>query len=222
MLILQAPQTLESFSYFPELLLELRLLIWELTWPPPRLIEATMIPKGAHEIILDGGHVETTSFLFLTSPLPTLFSRISEWHPKEYCSPPVALQICQESRTHTLTCFQYMKHAQERLGDFWCDPKCDVLWLGWGSYRGGWEIQTMNLRDLVDAYGEQLRALVISESEVWTSSKFHEQYARSEEITVEYRQREAQKVKLKFAEYLNNNSWAPKGMRCVDRNGKFY
>jgi hypothetical protein len=43
--------------------------------------------------------------------------------PLEDCPPPSALQICHESRAHTLKHFIYMKDSRMNLGSFYFNPR---------------------------------------------------------------------------------------------------
>lgn len=46
-----------------------------------------------------------------------------------YCRPPVSLQVCKESRMHTLSQYRPMEHAAAKEGSFYFNPSRDVLWL---------------------------------------------------------------------------------------------
>lgn len=42
---------------------------------------------------------------------------------------PIALQVCRESRNHTLEAFKRLHHSRVPDCCFYFDPRCDVLWL---------------------------------------------------------------------------------------------
>jgi hypothetical protein len=113
------------FRLFPKLSDELRLMIWEYTWPGPRMIEGiTCEDEEAEEYI-------TATNLRIAGPLSALLeqdfgTRTLGGNRFEECPPPVALQVCHESRKHTLS--QY--HTVESMaGPFYVNPYRDILWL---------------------------------------------------------------------------------------------
>jgi hypothetical protein len=49
--------------------------------------------------------------------------------PFEHCSDPIALQVCKESREHTLSRYMSMQHLETKEGSFYFSPSRDVLLL---------------------------------------------------------------------------------------------
>lgn len=103
-------------------------MIWEYTWPAPRLIEAASFdnPEGQEEESEGPGEVVN---LRLAGSLSTLLkqdlgSRIVEQGPVEQCLAPVALQICHQSRMHTLSRYRLMTSL---AGPFYYNPQRDVI-----------------------------------------------------------------------------------------------
>ncbi|KAG8170161.1 hypothetical protein KVR01_000906 [Diaporthe batatas] len=120
--------------------LELRLRIWEETWPGPRLIEVTLPPGAATATTTTTttaprrikpsrqvGAEKVTAWNSRTSSLEDVSCR-SYAHPS-------ALQVCRESRAHTLATYRALRPSHPAGsgggggGAFYFDPGRDVLWL---------------------------------------------------------------------------------------------
>jgi len=104
-------------------------MIWEYTWPAPRLIEASLFenPEGQEEESEEPFEVVN---LRLAGSLSTMVKldlgcRIVESEPVEQCPAPVALQVCQQSRIHTLSRYRVMTSL---AGPFYYHPQRDVVW----------------------------------------------------------------------------------------------
>jgi hypothetical protein len=87
--IQQSPLVADSFHQFSELADEIRLMIWEYTWPAPRLIEASLFdnPEGQEEETEEP--IEVVN-LRLAGSLSTMVkldleSRVAESAPVEQC-----------------------------------------------------------------------------------------------------------------------------------------
>lgn len=131
-------------------------MIWELTWPPPRLIEAGLCIVESDEEGVDSERVN--SILQPGQSLSTalkgdLGCRVLEEGPFEKFPEPVALQVCQESRRHTLTPYLHLSHAYTLAGSFYFSPSRDVLYL---MGVGDDEDEYCRLDELQACYGHQL------------------------------------------------------------------
>jgi hypothetical protein len=132
--IQQSPPVADSFHQFSKLVDEIRLMIWEYTWPAPRLIEASLFDNPEAQEETEGQEEETEEpfeivNLRFAGSLSTMLkqdlgSRIVEEGPVEQCPAPVALQICQQSRMHTLSRYRVMTSL---AGPFYYNPQRDVI-----------------------------------------------------------------------------------------------
>jgi hypothetical protein len=138
----------EAFFLFSKLPIEARLLIWGYTWPEPRLIEGAIFESdtpSASELYLDDEDLEDldladgSAFLFreipflrLAGPLSIILregiSRRTEDSMVHHTPHPSALQVCQESRNHTLRQYIAMEHTDLNAGSFYFNPSHDALW----------------------------------------------------------------------------------------------
>jgi 2EXR family len=107
-----------TFPLFPKLSLELRIMIWEQSWPEPRLIEAGLCILQSDEEGVnsdeegvdsdeEGVDNDEESILqpgksFSTALKGDLGCRVLEEVSFEKILEPVALQVCQESRSGSL------------------------------------------------------------------------------------------------------------------------
>lgn len=120
---------LTSFHLFPKLPLEIQLMIWEHTWPPSQVIEATYYED------LDAEEFTEVTMLRLGGCLTTFLktgfgSRALEEKPLEKCeSGPVALWVCSLSRQHTLKEYTALRHEKYDAGSFFFSPQHDFIWL---------------------------------------------------------------------------------------------
>jgi hypothetical protein len=90
-------------------------------------------------------------------------SKAVEEGPLVYCRPPVSLQVCHESRMHTLSQYRRMEHTAAKEGSFYFNPSRDVLWLS-TDFTDVPEY----LEQLTRHYGDQLNgieALLVGESQ---------------------------------------------------------
>lgn len=124
------PSTKEQrqFSFFPALPAEIRLIIWEYTWPEARVIEAAIHAD------FTGDEVTELTYLRPASSLAT-FLRTDVWDrdldietPLEACPSPLALEVCRESREHALKHYKFVKHSILPKGSFYFNPLRDVIW----------------------------------------------------------------------------------------------
>ncbi|KAH8598430.1 hypothetical protein B0O99DRAFT_615115 [Bisporella sp. PMI_857] len=132
--IQHSPPVADLFYQFSKLTIEIRLMIWEYTWPEPRLIEASLFDNPEAQAEMEGQEEETEEpfeivNLRFAGSLSTMLkedlgSRIVEDGPVEHCPAPVALQICQQSRMHTLSRYRVMTSL---AGPFYYHPQRDVI-----------------------------------------------------------------------------------------------
>ncbi|ROW07480.1 hypothetical protein VPNG_07111 [Cytospora leucostoma] len=106
--------------------IELRLRVWEETWPATRLIEVTLPPgpgvapqrtKPSRQV----GDERITAW-------DSVSTRLEDVSCRPY-SMPVALQVCRESRDHTLKTYRRLQHSHVPDCCFYFDPRRDILWL---------------------------------------------------------------------------------------------
>jgi 2EXR family len=139
-------------------------MIWEFTWPPPRIIEATYYED------LDAEEFRELTVLRLGGSLSTflnaeLGSRILQDKPLEDCQSPVALRVCNESRRHTLKKYIALRHAEYNAGSFFFSPDYDILWLSQDCTD-----ESQNIEEIKDYYGDQLSLIknVLVEEIEWS------------------------------------------------------
>ncbi|KAF5014959.1 hypothetical protein F66182_13874 [Fusarium sp. NRRL 66182] len=129
--------------------LEVRLMIWEHTWPAAQVVEAASHEKFGdndrdddndsddnddNDDDDDDDYHDFTIFRPLGS-LDTLLQSdftsrpVETPSPIEKCSFPIALQICQESRRHTLKTYVVIQHSNLPECSFYFNPRQDLLWL---------------------------------------------------------------------------------------------
>lgn len=169
-----------SFPQFSRLPPELRLKIWEDSWPEAQVIEATC-GDGFELSELDETSPEVTSLrpmCCLTTWVKYVnqgsYREFEEEEPLEECTQPVALRVCRESRVHTLRRFVKMQHATITSSIFYINPHADVLWITEDASD-----DPRKLLDLKRHYGTQLRQisrLVIEDGSWDTRDHLHEFY----------------------------------------------
>ncbi|KAL2866162.1 2EXR domain-containing protein [Aspergillus lucknowensis] len=105
---------------------EVRLIIWEYTWPAAQVVEAATWDNDKDReftIFRPVGSLDTL--------LRTDFSSrpVETSSPLEKCPLPIALWICQESRTHTLKTYALVQHPDLPECSFYFNPRQELLWL---------------------------------------------------------------------------------------------
>ncbi|KAI9742752.1 MAG: hypothetical protein M1818_003481 [Claussenomyces sp. TS43310] len=250
----------KTFSPFSKLAPEVRLMIWEYTWPAPRMIEATSVlvcmegndyyrweqnPASEEEEGSDPPLREFT-VLRLAGSLSGLLQQDfgfraleEEEELAEDCPPPVALQVCQSSRRHTLNHYVRMQHAEIATRSFYFNPRRDVLWFSeqftdepgcmrevQRYYAGLDSIKTILVEEFEwvertpEAYVPYLRGL---ETIQIVSDNFDEDSDYEvEDHGVEEMQRRANQCRAEFAEISIKEGWAVKNIIFSDRLGNFY
>ncbi|QKX57720.1 uncharacterized protein TRUGW13939_04839 [Talaromyces rugulosus] len=144
---------------------EVRLMIWEHTWPAAQVVEAASQAK------FDDDNDECYDFTIFrpVSSLDTILradfsSRpLERPSPLEECPFPIALQICQESRIHTLKTYALVQHPDLPECTFYFNPRQDLLWLS-----GDISSDTERLKELQASYQafiNLLRILLVEETE---------------------------------------------------------
>lgn len=161
-------RSFSEFSLFSRLPPEIRLMIWENTWPGPRAIEVASRPvedaqgeedegvPGIEALGDDWSDDEETDYIYLR-PVCSLSTwlqhdfgaRIIEEEPVEECPNPVALRVCHESRTLTLQRYSHIQHPNYASSSFYLDSGSDVLCLVA-------DVDEDNLALLQRRYGDQL------------------------------------------------------------------
>lgn len=129
-------KALNTFESFRKLPCELRCAVWEHIWPSPRLICMALYED---EITHEYTDLAATDAGCFDDILPSL------------CRVPIALQVCQESRSHTLRRYRAIKHTATRNARLYVNPSRDLLWSDAILID---ELQ--NLLDLGNCYGRQL------------------------------------------------------------------
>ncbi|KUI74523.1 hypothetical protein VM1G_10095 [Cytospora mali] len=129
-----------SFFKFPLLPPEIRLLIWEMSWPDTRVMEAGYIDEADEEgDNLPDGEVG----LRIACPWSQWrrsgehIERDIEDDPMDIddetdttaMEHPVALYVCRESRVHTSKAYVSFQHAEGHGEPFYFHPRRDILWL---------------------------------------------------------------------------------------------
>ena len=121
----------ESFHLFPQLPIELRYIIWESCWPESRIIEAANAEFNRNTNEYSG-----TTYLRLAGPLAVFLKtgfggdrRLDCMKPLERCPAPISLQVCHESRKHTISQYHMIQHPESKIYSFFFNPSRDVLWL---------------------------------------------------------------------------------------------
>ncbi|OOF94495.1 hypothetical protein ASPCADRAFT_131118 [Aspergillus carbonarius ITEM 5010] len=108
---------------------KVRLRIWEATWPKSRIVGHRMASNRDNE------EQELIHYLQVVGSLEAYsnadYYKILNHAVIEPCPDPVALQICRESRTHTLSTYIPMMNNRFPFGSFYFDPRRDMLLLCW-------------------------------------------------------------------------------------------
>lgn len=148
---------------FTDLPPEARLMIWEATWPEPRVIEIVTIEHDNPET----GDIDDHARLQLFGSISSWLTSDHSWRPADSRPEkprnsfrqlpdenayPIALSICSESRTHTLKSFYRMRHYNHPGWSFYFNPTCDILWLS----DDLWNLEEEDVTELSTSYGRQL------------------------------------------------------------------
>ncbi|KIM93445.1 hypothetical protein OIDMADRAFT_61594 [Oidiodendron maius Zn] len=237
-------QTGKFFYPFRNLPAELRCIIWEFSWPETRIIEVVNTNFDTETAKYTG-----TTFLLPAGPLSTFLKTdfggdrsLDNKGPFEKCLHPTALQICQESRNHTLSRYRVIQNSVPAANLLFFSLSRDILWLC-RELTG----QPKCLDDLKRTYGRQLdciTTLLVEEAE-WTyitPTKYAANYLVSliglktivlvygiidkdgnliaEAVAPENRI-VAEQLPLKFSD-LYISECMTSTLHYTDRNGKFY
>lgn len=232
------------FHQFPSLPVEIRLMVWEYTWPMPRVIEAVSFE------VFDDDDYEEFTILRPVGSISKFLNHRFEWRileskPLESCPHPVALGVCHESRQHTLKHFLAMEHSKSDAGSFFFRPLHDLLW-----FSLDFTDEKERLQDLVHFYGDQLlcfQVVLVCEDDWITDtpygymSNYLSPMGPLEEIHIVYDELDgdgelvepkaedlsvhAQELKDEYADLIGNihdGNVKAKHIRCLDRSGKYY
>lgn len=160
------------FSFFSALPAEIRLMIWEYTWPVAQVIEAASCEN------FDDEYTDLTILRPVSSFdnfLRTDFGhRILEMKsPLEKCPPPLALWICCESCEHTLKRYQFIQHLETAAGSFYFNPTRDTLWFSWDLTSEPWRL--IHLKTHYHRSLENFKTLLIQDSD-WDDEGLPDKY----------------------------------------------
>lgn len=114
------------FTQFPNLPPEVRLMIWEETWPESRIIEPVLV-KNPDSTGDTGARLKprcTLSAWLAHDQGPLRHGPA----PRDPCEDSVALRVNAESRAHTLSAHVYMQHSPNDEHSFYFSPRRDYLW----------------------------------------------------------------------------------------------
>jgi hypothetical protein len=235
-----------SFPLFSELPFDIRLIIWELTWPESRAIEVANSKYDEHEAEYTG-----TTFLRLTAPLSVLlktdFGKDStpDGDPLTECPPPVALHVCRESRRHTLIQYRVMQHPDSPMYSFFYSPSRDVFFISRAL-----STQPQCVQALENLYRDQLdtiTTLLVEDGEwTWSSPADYTEkwlgplpgletilvtYGGYDAVWVDYLRNDtssevhlsiANSLRKGFKEFLDTGRSRARKLEYIDRNGRFY
>ncbi|CRK29682.1 hypothetical protein BN1723_015698, partial [Verticillium longisporum] len=162
-----------AFRPFQRLPPELRLKVWEYTWPEPQCVEVGDLSMHPEHVPDESGLGRNGVFydtlcLPPTCRLPRWLSedfgtRIVDEDPLEACPDPIALRINQESRIHTLRRHVRLQHPTIPSATFYFNPHSDLLCLTV-------DVDEAYLADLQKLYGPQLkniRTIVVDQNGFW-------------------------------------------------------
>ena len=187
-----------DFPQFRELPTELRLMVWEYTWPNSRVIEARRVyleddsEDGSEHsenntdwqteyLGDDSEHVNKYLVLRLAGGLSTLlldheelYTRSTDEVPYKTCLDPVALWVCQESRTHTMNQYITIRYPVLETSSFYFSPRRDVLQLSLDATDEIYLVLDLRL------YGHQLKNVAVALVEkLWQDEKTPKRYYSS-------------------------------------------
>jgi hypothetical protein len=235
---------------FPKLPPEIRLMIWEHTWPAPRLIDAaSYFPTSVltSETESDTSEEEVYTILHPVGSLSAALKEDRGWRilegPFKKCPEPVALQVCQESRRHTRTNYVYISHAYTPAGSFYFSPSRDVLYLLVGVGDEDTDVDDEDC-PLQDSYAHQLDNVetVLIDDSGWfdvtpaTYTKFLQTifhglktirilFTHGGKATLNKEQIHecANQLRVDYAKLsLRYPEWILKTLEFIDRSGQFY
>ncbi|RKK79589.1 hypothetical protein BFJ71_g16173 [Fusarium oxysporum] len=146
---------------FDDLPPEVRLQIWEATWPRPRLI-------GAETVELDNQSTDDIEDFARLQILGSMESWLKAGETRQMLKHdryPVALSVCAESRRHTMKHFTLIHHHEHIEWSFYLNPALDILW----ASDDLWNLEEEDITNLSRAYGRQLTCIkkLILDAESW-------------------------------------------------------
>ncbi|PWY96743.1 hypothetical protein BO94DRAFT_18606 [Aspergillus sclerotioniger CBS 115572] len=153
--------TTKTFKFIT-LPVKIRHLIWEATFPEPRIIghrTAAVENNTARELIHYLGVLGSVETYSHANYLDILNHSVIE-----RCSNPITLQICRESRLFTLRTYIPMMNGIYTYGSFYFDPRRDILLLCWDFEH--------HRPTLESCYGTQMRYFenVMVDGHFWVQS----------------------------------------------------
>ncbi|KAK2470567.1 hypothetical protein H9L39_17863 [Fusarium oxysporum f. sp. albedinis] len=136
-----------TFGHLPP---EVRLLIWEATWPRPRLI-------GVEAVELDDESTDDIEDFARLQILGSMESWLKAGETRQMLKHdryPIALPVCAESRKHTMKHFTLIHHHEHFEWPFYLNPALDILW----ASDDLWNLEE-DIINLSRAYGRQLTCI---------------------------------------------------------------
>jgi hypothetical protein len=132
---------------------EVRLMIWEYTWPPPRLIDLAI----KDPLAFPDQHIwppELGSLQFYPDPIHISEGLVRYGFGGSFDRNPIALNLCRESREHTLMQYKIVENTQTgpEKGSFYADPSRDALLVRFSESTSYYDV----MGNMIDCYGERL------------------------------------------------------------------
>lgn len=239
----ESMQEQQHFLFFPALPAEIRLIIWEYTWPEARVIEAAIHVDFSGDEATEWTYLRPAGSLAAFLRTDVFWRDLDTELPLETCS-PLTLGICRESREHTLRHYKFMKHSIFPQHSFYLNSLRDVLWLSL-DIASEWE-DLEDLRVFYDVSLNSFKTLLIQDPE-WNNKGLPDEYTRwsfsilpgletillvefdydeddkLQPCTVEEYQRRAKFYKGGYAQFLASGEYcAASHVLYVDSNGIVY
>jgi hypothetical protein len=171
---LKIPSSFPRFSQLPP---ELRLKIWEETWPEARVLEITsgecLEEAGWDDGWASPGPISLRPMCSMSRWTQEIkdgtYRNFEDEEPLEACPDPVALQVCHESRVHTLSRYIKMQHNDLENLFFYMDPRVDMLWLSEDASDN-----VDKYKELQTYYGNQLDSIshVLIQEPEWDTREY--------------------------------------------------
>lgn len=187
----------------PKLADEIRIMIWEYTWPESRIIEAAFFDNPEYQLgesdeDSDSSDDEDSPIeivnLRLAGHLSTLIrkgleGRVPEERRAEKRRDPVALRVCHQSRMHTLKRYRLMPSLAE---PFYYHPQRDIFYITIAIADDYDE----HMPHLLQYHGTELNHLETVLVYEWSETRAEKQYDISQAFEVMSHLRGLQTIRL--------------------------